>query len=669
MMSLLRAKDLPFSVWQLFGPGGVGKTTLLIELVRLCQEVQTPSLYLDARYLDSSCESFLNALRLAMGLSETDSPLERLAAQSERSVLFIDTYERLAGLDGWLRTAFLPQLSAQTLIVLAGRYPPSAAWRTDPGWQVLLRPLSLRNFAPSESRSYLGQRGIPPQQHQSILDFTHGHPLALSLTADVFSQGQEMEFPLEAQPNVVKILLEKFLEEVPTSAHRMALESSAIVRLTTESLLSVMLDRSDVHELFDWLRGLSCVEAGLYGIFPHDLAREVLLADLRWRNRDWYAELHHRARNYYMNRLGQTQGQEQHRVLFDYIFLHRDNPSVKPRFTWQEQSSIVTDSLGEGDRPALLAMVRKHEGEASARWAEFWLERQPQGAIIFRHRDGQLAGFVFMVALHQATEEEREGDPATRAAWYYLQTHAPLRAGEGATIFRFWMAEDTYQAVSSLQSLIFITLVQYYRSTPGLAFTFLPCTEPEFWADMFAYADLARIPAADFVIGQHCYGVYGHDWRILSPVAWQELLAQREIDASAQASPTLSRSEPLIVLSQPEFIGAVQEALRHFGRPDALRNNPLLQSRLVGERVTTQGSRSERIAALRGLVQETVESLQSWPKDAKFYRVLYRTYLQPAPSQEQAAEMLDLPFGTFRRHLKSGCARVAELLWQREIGQ
>ncbi len=67
-------------------------------------------------------------------------------------------------------------------------------------------------------------------------------------------------------------------------------------------------------------------------------------------------------------------------------------------------------------------------------------------------------------------------------------------------------------------------------------------------------------------------------------------------------------------------------------------------------------------------MQEAVESLQKTPRDAKLYRALYHTYLQPAPTQEQAAELLDLPFSTFRRHLKAGIIRVAQSLWQKELG-
>jgi hypothetical protein len=655
----LRAPELPFCVLHVFGPGGVGKTSLLQEFIHLSEQAEIPALYLDARNIEPTTESFERAWQEVQPSQRTPPP---------RQVLLLDTYELMAPLDDWLRDEFLPHLPEQTLVVLAGRYPPSTVWRTDPGWQDLVRLVPLRNLNPDESRTYLRHRAIPQTQHQAVLDFTHGYPLALSLIVDVFAQTpQDLEFQPEAVSDVVKVLLERLIQEVPSSTHRMALEACALIRLTTETLLAGMLDIPDVHELFEWLRGLSFIEFGTRGIFPHDLAREVLIADLRWRNPDRYAELHQRARNYYTTRLQQTQGQEQHAVLFDYIFLHRDNPAVRPRFTWQEHSSLSTDTMRLGDQASLAQMVAQQEGEASAQLATYWFKRQPEGVLVFRNAQQEPAGFVFKMALHQTTAEDRETDPATQAAWNYLQNHAPLRAEEGATLFRFWMAADTYQEVSPTQSLIFINFVQHHRLTP-VAYTFFVCANPDFWAAMFAYADLTRLPEVDFEVGGHSYGVYGHDWRVVPPKEWQALLAQREIAASAQAITPSTISTPLLVLSQPDFVEAVQEVLRAFTRPDVLHNHPLLQSRLVLERVGAQANKTERIIALQNLVQEAAASLQASPREAKGYRAVYHTYLQPAPTQEQAAEILDIPFSSFRRHLKTGMTRIAEILWHQEIG-
>jgi hypothetical protein len=654
----LSAPELPFCVLHIFGPGGVGKTSLLQEFIHLSEQAEIPALYLDARNIEPTTESFERVWQEIQSSQPTSSP---------RQVLLLDTYELMAPLNDWLRDEFLPHLSEQTLVVLAGRHPPSAVWRTDPGWQDLLRILPLRNLNSDESRTYLSHRAIPQTQHQAVLDFTHGYPLALSLIVDVFAQTQQgIEFQPEAVSDVVKVLLERLIQEVPSHTHRMALEACALIRLTTETLLSRMLDLSDVHELFEWLRGLSFMEYGTRGIFPHDLAREVLIADLRWRNPDRYAELHQRARDYYTTRLQKTQGQEQHAVLFDYIFLHRDNPAVRPRFTWQEHSSLSTDTMKAEDQALLAKMVAQQEGEASAQLATYWFKRQPEGVLVFRNAQQEPAGFVFKMALHQTTAEDRETDPATQAAWNYLQNHAPLRAEEEATLFRFWMAADTYQEVSPTQSLIFINFVQHHRLTP-VAYTFFACANPDFWAAMFAYADLARLPEADFEVGGHSYGVYGHDWRVVPPKEWQALLAQREITASAQAIVPSTVSTPLLVLSQPDFVEAVQEVLRSFTRPDVLHNHPLLQSRLVLERVGPQANKTERIIALQNLVQEAAESLQASPREAKGYRAVHHTYLHPAPTQEQAAEILDIPFSSFRRHLKTGMTRIAEILWHQEI--
>jgi hypothetical protein len=653
--SAISAAELPFHLLFIVGPGGVGKTTLLSEFARLCLQAGIPVLYLEGRSLQAQPEFLREALQ-SVGM---DTSLQR-------QVLLIDTYEVLESLDNWLREQMLPQLPENTLIVLAGRNPPSAGWRSDAGWQSLLHVLPLRNLSPDESRTYLSRLQVPAEQHQQVIAFTHGHPLALSLVADVFAQGQDLHFQPDAVPDVVKLLLERFMQEVPSSSHRLALEACAMVRLTTEAVLAALLALPEVHDLFDWLRTLSFMEFSPAGLMPHELARDILATDLRWRHPDRYVELHNRARAYYTARLQQIQGQEQQRTLLDYFFLHRQNQAVRAYFNWQETGHLTTDVLQEADRLTLLQMVRRHEGEASADLAAYWLDRQPHGVLVMRDPEQQAVGFLMMLALHQTSLADQTHDPAVQAACTYLQHHAPLRSGEGATLFRFWIAQDTYQAVSPVQSLIFVNMVRHYRTSPGLAFTFIPCADPDFWAPMFAYADLMRIPSADFTVAGQGYGVYGHDWRVTPPEVWQDLLAQREITASAQIQLLPTHTTPLVVLSEAEFYEAVKDALRHYSTPDRLLRNPLLQSRLLAE-IGAGSAASEQVVALQGLLKQVAESLQSTPRQDKLYRALYHTYLHPRLTQEQAAAVLDLPFSTFRRHLKAGIERVADILWQREL--
>jgi len=105
-------------------------------------------------------------------------------------------------------------------VVLAGREPPSVAWRADPGWQSLFRAIPLRNLSPEESRSFLAHWDIPTGDYQSLLDFTHGHPLALSLVADVFAQRGELRFDPKSAPDVVQALLQQFVQQHPRRNRR-----------------------------------------------------------------------------------------------------------------------------------------------------------------------------------------------------------------------------------------------------------------------------------------------------------------------------------------------------------------------------------------------------------------------------------------------------------------
>ncbi|MCA0458576.1 MAG: ATP-binding protein [Chloroflexi bacterium] len=664
--SALESPEFPFFVLYIWGPGGVGKTTLLQEFRLICEQHDITAYYVDTRNVEPSSESFTSALRLAMSVSSEQSVRDTLASLP-RCVLLFDTYETLEPLDDWIREEFLTHLPENTLVVLAGRHAPSPAWRSDSGWQSLMHTLSLRNLAANDSVEYLLRRSVPPDQHKAVLGFTHGHPLALSLVADVFTQRPDIHFQPESVPDVVQTLLAQFAQKVPGPAHRAALEACSMVRLMTVPLLSEMLALGDeANAMFGWLHGLSFMESGSEGIFPHDLAREALATDVHWRNPEWYAELHSRARNYYFNQVQQTTGALQQRILFDYIYLHRDNPFIRPFFEWKTGGNIISDSMKAQDISILKTMVAQLEGDEAARLASYWFSRQPESVTVLRDAKLRPLGFFMTLALHQTTATDAEVDPAVRACMNFLNAQAPLRANENAILFRFWMSKDDYQQVSPVQSVIFVNMVRQYLA-PGLAYSFLPCTDADFWMPAFTYVDLQRILQADFTVGSQTFGVYGHDWRVRPPIAWLEYMGEREVAGVNNAAPP-KPAEQVIVLSEPDFESAVQDALRDYTRPVMLRNNPLLRSRLIAEKTRNSQQESERIAALRTLLREAAEVLQQSTRETKFYRPLYHTYLQPAATQEQAAELLDLPFSSYRRHLKNGITRVVEILWAQEIG-
>jgi hypothetical protein len=661
--SALAEEEPPFAVLYVHGPGGVGKTVLLGEFARLAGDAGVPVVRLDGRDVDPSPPGMLAALARALDEPSAGSPMETLARRP-RGVLLVDTYETLAPLDAWVRRVLLPELPGGHLVVLAGRDPPAPGWLADAGWGDLTRVVPLRNLRPEESQAYLTARGVPAAEHPAALAFTYGHPLALSLVADVLASGDDPTHALERRPDVVRALLERFVQRLPSARHRQALETCAHVRVTTEALLSSALGADDAHELFGWLRRLSFIEEGPYGLFPHDLAREVLDADLRWRNPQSYLELHRGARRFIVTHLQEARGLEGQRAFFDLLYLHRNNPIMGSTIDWGTLGTAQVEPATGQDRAAVLAMVHRHEGEASARIAEHWWQRQPEAFATFRTTGGELVGFIANVGLQRASPDDLEADPAAAAARRFADRHGPARPGEELVHHRFWMGADTYQGLGSARNLMAATTCLAWLTNPRLAWSFLTIADPDAWHPTMTYLDQLRATDAEFQVGGRRFAVYAHDWRAEPPLAWLDRMAERELRTDQRVDQLEAElPAPLLVLSEPEFQAAVRQALRDLTRPAALATSPLLRSRLA----TQAAAGTPTAATLQGLLREAAGTLRANPKDERLYRALAATFLQPAATQELAAERLGLPFSTYRYQLAGGIRRVTEWLWEREL--
>src|SRR5436305_10485777 len=77
--SALEAPELPFSVLHVYGPGGVGKTSLIKEFTYICVRLGVRYTYIDARNIEPAPESFISVLQVAMGVEPPASPLDYLA--------------------------------------------------------------------------------------------------------------------------------------------------------------------------------------------------------------------------------------------------------------------------------------------------------------------------------------------------------------------------------------------------------------------------------------------------------------------------------------------------------------------------------------------------------------------------------------------------------------
>ncbi|MEW1841475.1 ATP-binding protein [Nonomuraea angiospora] len=634
------------SVVYVHGPGGIGKSALLRRFAREAAVDGRPVSMVDGRAVEPS-EAGVEA---GLVLGEADA------------VLLIDHFERIQDLEGWLRERFLPRLPLGALVVIAGRNPPDMRWQADPGWAAALEVLPLRDLRAADAQALLDACGVPADSRGPLLAFAGGHPLALLLGAAVAVKDGGAGSRWTPNQDVVATLLDQLVGQVPSAAHRQALEICAHAYTTTEDLLRAALPQDDAGALFGWLRRLPFVESSSRGLFPHDVVREVLEADLRWRDPEGYAVMHDRIHAQLAQRVRTASDGEVPGAVAGLLFLHRGDGAPagfhgRPDEGDFQEEVVRQEDVGTLLRVATAAEGTPGEGAAAAACAAFWAERQPEAFRLYRRTEtGEPVAFSAWLRLAQLDEEELSADPVVAAAWAHARATTPLRAGEHLAVGRVW-ALPPYRGNSPVMELIRWRMIGNCVRSERMAWSYIAIRHPDqAWVEQlrrhYGMRDLTARPR----LGDDTYTLFVHDWRAEPARAWLERLNQGP--AGGPGAPTAG----LAVLSQAEFAGAVRKALRQLPRLDALAASPLTRTRLVAERAGQNPA-----TALGDLLRQAIDDLREDPRSVKSHRALSVTFLRGTPTQELAAQRLDLPFTTYRRHLTAGIERLCADLWHREL--
>src|SRR5215218_10098288 len=166
----LFVEDPPANVVLVHGPAGIGKSTLLREVVRRGEQSGWQPHWIEGRDLLPLPDALEDAL---IG-----------ARHAERPLIVFDSYERMTALGGYLRRSVLPSLSDHAIIVVAVRGLPEAAWSAG-GWETVIREVELGGLSWDESRELLRLAGMEDERSVSeVVRWSGGSPLALALAAE-----------------------------------------------------------------------------------------------------------------------------------------------------------------------------------------------------------------------------------------------------------------------------------------------------------------------------------------------------------------------------------------------------------------------------------------------------------------------------------------------------
>ncbi|MDV9175190.1 ATP-binding protein [Streptomyces sp. W16] len=632
----------------LHGPGGMGKSALLQRFAAEARAMGRPVVNVDARTIERSPSAF-------------EAATAEVFTQ-DNAVLLVDDFERYQDMEEWIRDRFLPRLPAGALVVVAGRLAPDPLWKADLGWSELLQVVPLRELGPADSAALLTAQGADPSLHAALLGFAAGHPLALRLAAeaathDSASSDEAFWTPLRT---AVDRLLTHLVGRPPTPAHRRALEVCGHVVDTTEELLRVALPDEDATELFAWLRQLSVMKSGPFGVCPYDVVRDALDSDFRWRDPERYKAMHRALRRHFVERVRNAPEQEALRAAREFDHIVSRAQWLREFQGGRDEGAVDERPMRPEDAPALIEMTRRVEGEHNSRVVAHWLGRQPEAFHVHRRRrTGQLLGFMAWLRIDELDDETRALDPVTVEAWELVSAMTPPRQGEHLGVARFMVHEENGHRPSRSWDLVRTRIVFELLRAKHCAWSCVVSAEPKFWAPLMTYLGMFR-PPREAARAEPDHGLFCHDWRAVRVDEWAEGIDARLLSGAPVVVPEEPKSR-LSTLSRQESDAAVREALRSWLDPGGLADNPLLRSRLVQEL-----SEGDPVTALRDLLRKAVQRLESRPRTRHLGEVLTATY-HSTSTQEAVARKLNLAFSTYRRHLARGLDEVRETVWDWEV--
>ncbi|WP_409055180.1 hypothetical protein [Streptomyces sp. SYP-A7185] len=631
-----------FVVW-LHGMGGVGKSTLLL---RFADEARIHGRSL--RMVDMrSTEATPDAFRAA---------LEAQGPPDEAQLLLIDSAEALGPLEQWLREDFLPRMPAHLLVVIGSRLAPAIEWRTDTQWWHALRRVKLSAMDDAEAALLLRNRDVAETSAADIVRTAHGLPLALALFADARENSTEDAGPgsaweLDNSPDLVRELLRLLLRETPSPARADALHVLALARVTTEELVRQALDVpvAAAQALFAWLRTLSFVHSTADGLIPHELVREALLADLRWRDLEKYERLFRRLHAYLAERLAQRTGG---RWAFgaSLAYLGRASSVVRKAADWRGTDRLHLRAARPQDLDTVLAAIEKEHGVAAGDLARQWWNRQPSAFIVAENGRGVITGTLVVPCLEPSATKLPD-DPVMHAALEHMTDQSsPLRR-PGRLLLGRWSTGDAVAACFALTTL--------WATTPGLAVSWICTTRNQRQLaqllDLYGQRPAAPVTDTD---GEPLSS-FVQDWRSVPFARWTKALSVRLLidEPVATSVPVVAPLAPAMPWS--EFVEAVKHAYRSVSEPQQFAHSALLGTRLVAPDANP--------GALQQVLTETVVQLRAQPGGRQLADILEITYLSGPRSQQAAASRAALSFSTYRRRLSTALVTAAELLREREL--
>lgn len=408
-------------IFYLSGMGGMGKSTLMTEMMLVAKQSNVTCIWLDGRACTQTPVEFIeylsSTLRLELWNRECSRPLDLLlsANDEQRFLLCIDNFEHLSLLEGWIMNVFLPKLPlAGIAIVLASRSALSPMWKLNRSWGKYIIELPLTHFSFEESIAYIQSLGtIEAKLSGELVRVSNGHPLALAMVAEAVQKKKELS--VSDKKLVSQEISASLMRELTFSELHPMTDALVVLLHANQELLSRFLEQKVTIDQYRSLQNMSFIKTEPDGLTLHDLARMYLLRDLRLREPQRLDALQAKAMGFLYRELHSVEQSRRREIASRMLILSKDSLQLDQMYANLsiESHQSTLESIKIDDLPYLHQLLDK--------WCEYsvdaWqiplyhqcldelAEQFPESIAILRDTDGLPIAMFIAVLLHEKTSK------------------------------------------------------------------------------------------------------------------------------------------------------------------------------------------------------------------------------------------------------------------------
>ncbi|MFC5403431.1 helix-turn-helix transcriptional regulator [Cohnella soli] len=458
----LTSPDSSGCLFNVYGTGGVGKSSLLDVYRQLSEEAGAPFIMMDCRMLSDDpldfCHQFLKLLGRSL-FPEPGAPVHALmelclqairetTEKSGKLVIALDTFEEAGELENWLRDHFFKRIChLHVILAIAGRVPLQGLWLVSPVWRGTIFRIRLSDLEYEPVCLYLARLGIRDEEKmRRIWLRTRGHPLTLALltSTTLVKTLQETETGEMAETHdLLAFAVNIWLREAPAESLQEALEAAAVLRLFNQELLAYVLEKEVPTEQFNRLAALSFVQRGDRGWYVHDLLGTAIRDELRLRSPARFERLRNRCIAFYCHKIRASSRSRANAwenaewvyyfgdQLLQSIFYHQQiEYGLEPLHSgnWTEAESYIENRRTNSKELRIpypgYEQDEKVEYVISAKESLYGLrhldlgelyELSPDIVKLVRDRSGEVRGLLAAVPIHEHTLRYLSDTPLSRS--------------------------------------------------------------------------------------------------------------------------------------------------------------------------------------------------------------------------------------------------------------